>query len=236
MMIRIAIFSDLHGNLPALDAMLEKIRTLQCSAVYSLGDAIGIGPYSDECVDAFRKNGIISVIGNHEEYLLKGIRRPLPQGMGEGEFEHHDYIHGQISPENKQYIRTWSDRLEVEIGGKRCLFIHSPCIASEPFHEYTCTAGMSAGEIEDAFSMYSADVIFFGHTHVICDMEHGRRYINPGSVGCHEEDSADFTVVEFESHDIAVRHYQIPYCKIKLMQELDERKIPDGDFIKKTFF
>jgi len=70
-MIKIAIFADLHGNLHALQAILNRINELDCSAIYSLGDSISIGPNSNESLDLFRLNGITALVGNHEEYLLK---------------------------------------------------------------------------------------------------------------------------------------------------------------------
>ena len=125
-MTRIAVFSDLHGNLPALSAILIKIKELECDYVVNLGDSIAIGAFSNECIDILKSTKIISIIGNHEEYLIKGINRPIPNYMSEGEYNHRIFVHKQISKENRKYISKWKEIYEIEIEGRKCLFTHSP--------------------------------------------------------------------------------------------------------------
>ena len=71
---RIAVFTDVHANLPALRAALEAIRARGCEAVFSTGDAIAIGPYPAECLDLLLGTpGIECVKGNHEAWLVNGL-------------------------------------------------------------------------------------------------------------------------------------------------------------------
>lgn len=69
---KIAIFSDIHGNLQALESIIKDIKEKQIDNVYCLGDVIGIGPNPKECLDIIIKNNINMVLGNHELYFLKG--------------------------------------------------------------------------------------------------------------------------------------------------------------------
>ena len=68
----VAIITDIHGNLEALEAILKDIKTQEIDEVICLGDTIGIGPNSKECIDLLMENNVKSVLGNHEIYLLKG--------------------------------------------------------------------------------------------------------------------------------------------------------------------
>lgn len=235
-MTRIAVFADLHGNLPALKAILEKTESLNCTSIYSLGDSISIGPYSNECIDLIRDRNIHAIIGNHEEYFIKGIKKPLPSYMSEDEYKHQMFVHSQISSENKEFIKTWKDKIETVINGSRCLFIHSPFKTAEPYNDYIHIGNMNNKEIENTFIKYKADIIFFGHTHVFLDINAKSRYINPGSVGCHKSNMAFFTVIEFDHNETNILNYQLEYNKNELLEELEIREVPARDLIKKIFF
>ncbi|MEJ5357698.1 MAG: metallophosphoesterase family protein [Desulfobacterales bacterium] len=63
---RLAILSDIHGNLDAFEAVLEDLATRRVDAVYSLGDNIGYGAQPEEVVELLVRRGIPSVLGNHE--------------------------------------------------------------------------------------------------------------------------------------------------------------------------
>lgn len=67
----IAIVSDIHGNLPALQAVLDDLAQVQPDRVYVNGDVVNRGPQSKECLDRVRALGWPVVFGNHEEYVLK---------------------------------------------------------------------------------------------------------------------------------------------------------------------
>lgn len=69
---RIALISDIHGNLEALESILEDIKTQDIDDIICLGDSIDIGPNSKECIDLLIDNNVKSVLGTHEICLLKG--------------------------------------------------------------------------------------------------------------------------------------------------------------------
>ena len=70
-MTRIAVLSDIHGNLPALEAVLRDLEQVRPDRVYVNGDVVNRGPQSKECLDRVRALGWPVVFGNHEEYVLK---------------------------------------------------------------------------------------------------------------------------------------------------------------------
>ena len=69
---KIAVFSDIHGNYQALDAILNDIKKYNYDEVIFLGDAIGIGPEPYKCLDRLLKSNITYIYGNHEMYILEG--------------------------------------------------------------------------------------------------------------------------------------------------------------------
>lgn len=65
------IFSDVHGNLPALEQVIKKEKDVE--QYINLGDVVNYGPWSNECVELINSLNCINLIGNHEEYFIKGI-------------------------------------------------------------------------------------------------------------------------------------------------------------------
>lgn len=68
---KILVFSDVHGNLPALEVMLKEAGAVD--GYICLGDAVDYGPWSNECVDLITSlSGVVYVKGNHEQYFIDG--------------------------------------------------------------------------------------------------------------------------------------------------------------------
>ncbi len=63
---RIAVLSDIHGNLPALLAALETLEHHQYDTIINLGDQVGYGPFPNEVIDLLRERGVSTVLGNHD--------------------------------------------------------------------------------------------------------------------------------------------------------------------------
>src|SRR4026208_440337 len=64
---RIAIFSDVHGNLPALEAVLGDIQAQPFDATYCLGDLVGYGPFPNEVIERISRDRIPTIMGNYDE-------------------------------------------------------------------------------------------------------------------------------------------------------------------------
>ena len=69
---RYALISDVHSNLPALEAVLADLDALGIDEVYCLGDVVGYGPDPTACADLVRERAWVTVKGNHDEALIHG--------------------------------------------------------------------------------------------------------------------------------------------------------------------
>ena len=67
---KVAVFSDIHGNYQALDAILNDVKKQNIDKTIFLGDSISLGPSPYECIDRLMKENITFINGNHELYLL----------------------------------------------------------------------------------------------------------------------------------------------------------------------
>src|SRR5437762_600828 len=72
----LAILADIHGNFPAMQAVLNRIDQLGCKRIISLGDVAGYYAQPNECIDALRARKILNLMGNHDHYLVTGSECP----------------------------------------------------------------------------------------------------------------------------------------------------------------
>ena len=186
---RIALISDVHGNLPALRAVLEDMGSLNVDQVVFLGDAVGYGPWPNECVQLIREVAGPMVRGNHDSALtdkrsLEDLN-PLARAAME-------WTMRQVSLEVAQELASLPLTLELE----GALVVHSSPAAPEAWPYI-----VDVDSAREAFEATRQRVIIVGHSHFpsvfVKDVDirgiplhegefslgDGRYILNPGSVG-----------------------------------------------------
>src|SRR5262252_3860452 len=124
---RIAVFTDVHANLPALDAALAEIDRLGVDATYHTGDAIGIGPFPAECLDRLLTRASTHLLmGNHDAWFAFGLPDESGPWMAPDEREHQRWVHAQLEPGLKQVVAAWPYASTLRIEGLRIDFLHYP--------------------------------------------------------------------------------------------------------------
>lgn len=151
---RIAVLSDVHGNLEALNSVLADLDAQNATRIINLGDMVGYGPEPDACVKLLRKRGVESVLGNHEHGLLEAQARGWfnPQAR-----KALDRTRALLSDESLMYFRTLARTCEVE----GALFVHGcpPGLVSKYLYE------LDDDGFRETFSLYPNRLCFAGHTH-----------------------------------------------------------------------
>ena len=181
---RIAVFSDIHGNLQALHAVLDDLAAQKPDAVYCLGDLVGYGANPNEVTDRIRTEGFPSVMGNYDDGV--GFDR---DECGCAYVREQDRLLGDRSlawtkahttAGNKAFLRTLVKEIRLEADGRRMLLVHgSPRKMNEYLFE-----DRPISSFQRLAASSDADVIVFGHTHkpYVKDVG-GVWFINDGSVG-----------------------------------------------------
>lgn len=189
-----AIISDVHGNFPALEAVLREIDSKGCDKIISLGDVVGYYCMINECIDEFRKRSIINLMGNHDSYLL-GMGQ-CPRSMTVNKCI--DFQKSIITDENLEYLRMSPLFFEDEVisarhGGWR-----------DPIDEYIDEFDFS--EVE----ALGKKIFCSGHTHVqkIQTLE-GQIYFNPGAVGQPRDGDPRAAYAILDNNDIYL--YRVSY-------------------------
>ena len=163
----IAIISDTHGNLAALEAVLEDIQSRRCDRILCLGDLVGYGPNPGECVDLLRECEV-TVMGNHDEAIfqsgkteefnlraemaLEWTRKELTRGS-------EDEVAARFA-----FLREAPERRELEVDGMPLYLVHgSP---RRPLREYIFPRDVRNREKMRAIFDLFPHLCFVGHSHV----------------------------------------------------------------------
>src|SRR3954464_12638542 len=166
---KIALFSDIHANLPALEACLANIDKNKPDAVYCLGDLVGYNIWPNEVIDEVRKRGIPTIAGNYDFGIGRAgndcgcaYKTDEEKGMGKISIA---YTNEVVKDEQRAYLRTLPAhiRLEYQLNNDKLnvLLVHgSPRKVNEYLFEDRDEKSMLR-IMEGA----DADVLCFGHTH-----------------------------------------------------------------------
>jgi predicted phosphodiesterase len=179
--VQLAIISDIHSNLEALDRTFQAIDEAGVDAVYCLGDIVGYNADPAACVDRVRERCDAVVLGNHDAAVARKTDVDFLPPDGQEAARHN---RAQLSEAQRDYL---ADRPLTHTAGN-CTFVHAT--PDDPTAWKRLTAYPAA---QAQFDHFDTDVCFIGHTHspaVMADslgifrVRPGHRYlINVGSVG-----------------------------------------------------
>lgn len=234
--IRIGVISDTHGNLPALEAMLEQFDKMGCDEVIHVGDAIAIGPFSKECLDLLVAKKVTMTKGNHELLYLVGIdnlRFPMPEPMA----SHHKQVHKTLGDGYRQIIQNQPFYIHRNYFGKKITFCHYGTYdATDGLHFFRPVIKPDVDQFDAIFRNVDADVVFFGHEHNPLTMTGDKLYVDVGSLGCNRQNFANGVVATFSKNGVDVQNVKLPYDKQPLFDAIEQRQIVNGEFLAQQFF
>ena len=179
--VRVAILSDIHGNLPALEAVAFHIRHVD--AVMCLGDVVNYGPWNDGCLELlYTLPGLTFVEGNHEALFLgtESLDHELPLVQ--------QFFHASYSRFTR---RDLIENLPLEA------FLSG----------YACRHTLGGKKIYEDTNVDFCSDCFIGHTHQAFQVErNGHRLVNPGSVGFNRKqlNMASYALFDTVTRDVAL--------------------------------
>lgn len=207
---KFAVISDIHGNLPALNAVLADAEKENVDAFILAGDYCIGNPYPDECISrigALKRK--YAVRGNEELYLQNLIGKD-PRTWTDGQMQVTYWCFQQIHPERLQTLLSLPDTIDINLGGIGLHIAHASqeFIGQGEYREWTCLKAAERYKgvavtpellrtdmrrsfdndpaFQDAFSRLEDGVYIFGHTHLQWSYEsaNGKKLLlNPGSCG-----------------------------------------------------
>lgn len=186
-----------------------------------------------------KKDMLIAVLGNHEQYLLNGLPENIhddKRKMSKEEIENHKWNHSKISKQSKAFLSEFELSQNIEIEGKRFYIIHYPMKADGTFKKHI--KNPSIEESNKMFEGIDADVFLYGHTHAYSvNCEDNKLYINPGSLGCPmDSDIAKAGILEINNGKIDFKAIDVKYNVTEIVEEMNKLKFPFYKEILKIFY
>jgi putative phosphoesterase len=226
---RVAVITDIHANLPALEAVLEHIEERGVDAIYCGGDLVGYGPHPNEVCALIEDRGIPTIYGNYDYAIGRD-----EEDCGCAYRDQHDRELGQQSiawtlehtdERSKAFMRGLPFDLRFELGGRRMRLVHgSPRKVNEYLFE-----DKPARTFERIAAGADCDVLVFGHTHQPWIREYGGvLFVNCGSVGKPKDGDprAAFALLESEEDGVAARIERVEYDAQSVGREVAAAGLP----------
>ncbi|MDQ3136493.1 MAG: metallophosphatase family protein [Gemmatimonadota bacterium] len=235
---RYALISDIHANLPALEAVHEDIGRREVGAVYHLGDLVGYAPWADETVALLLAHGIGGVAGNYDstvatDYKHCGCRYEDPR---QEELSHlsYDWTRRHVSPATKAYLAGLPFRIDLlprggHVAGPRVVLVHgTPTLNTlywtEDRSDEFCL------QMADRAGAGSGDVLAFGHTHKPWHRKvNGILFVNIGSVGRPKDGDwrAGYVLLDANDDEAQAEQVRVEYDVDRAMKGIRDSGLPD---------
>lgn len=245
---KIAIISDVHGNLVALEAVLEDIKQRGISKIFCLGDTVLKNSEPHECLKLVRE---------HCSLILKGNTDQVVATLEENK-EEHIWNHDRLTAEEREFLRNLPISYDMYISGHFIRFLHAspsklnhimnisnPNNGNITYEEMFQNTPFIGKESTDPIP----DIVFYGHTHTCGIGRYGnKQLVNVGPVGCavemlNEDENdeknklttmAHYCVIEGntglkELGALSITFVKVPYSIEKQISVLTQSDVPNKD-------
>jgi predicted phosphodiesterase len=234
-----ALISDIHANLPALEAVLADIRgRADVDATYHLGDLVGYASWPDEVVNLIATEGIAGVAGNYDStvgtnYKHCGCRY---EDARQEELSHlsFEWTRQHASEATKRWLRGLPFRIDIRplgghASGPTLTLIHG----NQTLNTVYVTEDRSddfLAKMGSAVGARPGDIVAFGHTHKPWQRDVGGvHFVNTGSVGRPKDGNwkAGYVLLSVDTNGFAVEFVRVEYDIDRAVQAIQESDLPD---------
>ena len=227
---KVAIFTDVHGNKEALQAILSDIKNKDIDEAICLGDVIAIGPNSKEWLDMIIDNNVSMVLGNHELYYLKGIE--IETDANEGLIKYYGWFKDRLPDYQREYLSKLGLTIEKDFNGKKVLFEHFPinynCDEEYPFYDLEVDNSLVMDKVVASLDY---DLIFVGHEHT--EFVYDKIY-DVGSAGCTKDSYTKYAILDTDNFNI--EKVILNYDRNSFIEDIKNADYPNKDVIAKVIF
>jgi predicted phosphodiesterase len=227
--LRIAFLTDVHGNLPALEAVLADAREQGAETVWDGGDAVGYHAWPGACVRLLADACDVAVMGNYDRKALKTPRRRQSWLRTKDPLKARTLIWAwdQLDDPARELLARRPSRARPDAPGRRVLVCHgSPASRKEPLGPAT-----SSDRWAELVQIAAADLVLHGHTHVAYTRrEQGTLFVNPGAVGRSEDGDprAAYALIDVSGGRIGVRVRRVEYDTQRVVDAVREHGLPEA--------
>ena len=231
---KLALISDIHGNLEALSAALEDIDKQQVDKIHCLGDVIGYGSEPAACLELVNKTCDIKLMGNHE-YVILGLESP--DSYTQVARISAEWTRGRLTDRDFSFITDF----EMDRSLDNLYLVHASPFEPEQWHYI-----LSPEEAAQAFERLEGWLCFHGHSHIplifseaynrpprekvghsfLPDSEN-RYLVNIGSVGQPRDNDPRACYVTFDTHEGEVTYHRVAYDIETAQSKMAQAQLPE---------
>ena len=178
---KIAVFSDIHGNYQALESIIKDIKGKKIDKTIFLGDAVSLGPDSNKCLDLLFKEKVTFILGNHELYCTKGVSIDPDSNINKK--NHNLWVTSTISKQNLKKLKDQDLSYELSINNKKYTFIHF-LFDNKTKYPFKHLSIFRDDTYKKEMDKIDSDYVFYGHEHAgRIDFINGKEFYGIGSSG-----------------------------------------------------
>jgi predicted phosphodiesterase len=235
---RYVLLGDVHGNLPALEAVLADAATRDADAAFHLGDLVGYAPWPGEVVELLRAQGIAGVAGNYDSTVATDYRHCgcRYEDARQEELSHisYEWTRQHTGAATKRWLGSLPFRMDVRplgghVSGPKLTLVHGNAVLNtfywtEDRDDAFCT------RMAEMLGSREGDVVAFGHTHKPWHrVVGGIHFVNTGSVGRPKDGDwrACYVVLEFADGAVRVEFVRVEYDLERATRAIRESALPD---------
>lgn len=233
---KIAVITDAHANLPALQAALQAIRAEGVDEIYHTGDAVGIGPFPAETLDLLLNTpGMRFVMGDFDAYFVDGLPETCPEDMSQDAFEHQQWTNAMLDPLLRETLAAWPYVIEAEIEDVTLAFVHY-ALNDTGRAFLPIVKDATAEDLDKLFARHETQLVLYGHVPQKSALQGRALYINPGSLGCQTSATANYSVIDARGGNIVIDHHHVLYDDSSLYEAFEKRAVPGRVPFYQAFF
>lgn len=246
--VRYALLSDIHANLPALEAVLADVESRGATSAYHLGDLVGYAPWPDRVVSLLEERGVPGIAGNYDSTVATGHDHcgcryddPEQQALSG---ESYAWTREHVSAETRRRLAGLPFRIDLKplgghTAGPRATLVHGAPTRNTLYWTEDRSDDFCR-KMADRVGSSAGDAIVFGHTHVPWTRAvDGVRFVNAGSVGRPKDGDprACYVLLESGGEDgpdaggeggWRVEHVRVEYDVERAARGVEESDLPDA--------
>lgn len=230
---RIAVISDIHSNVYALNEVLSDIQKRDIDMTVCTGDLVGYGTRPNEVIETLRKEKILTIMGNYDEAIgnlkiICGCDYPDPKDAEKAGLSMH-FTGQETTSKNKEYLKNLPKEATFTFNNKTIRFVHG---STRVINEYLKENSKEADEV---MSELVEDILVCGHTHITYAKYYGEKLlVNAGSVGKPKTNrpDANYVIIDMSDSSVEVEIVEVAYNFEKMAKEIEENDILPNDFAR----
>jgi predicted phosphodiesterase len=228
MSLRVALFSDIHGNNLGLRAILDHLQAQGgADVIIAAGDLVAGGPGGDEIIELLLENEVRMLRGNHEVLAVdpEAYFQRIPEQWLDWAQCDADWLQENLSPAYWDLLAELPLSRSVEFdNGKKLFACHA---APDDPWAYVCAQDVPQDVLKSTFGELDADVIAYGHMHKhhLLWMD-SKMLLNVASVGLRPDGLSAYTLLESVDGCWVVQQFQVPYDAAEEARLIQVRGVP----------